>query len=368
MKLFKKTFLFFTILLTCLSVFNFSSAKEIDKSTDTLLQSKVLEIIKDEVREISGMDTETIYQLLSVEILEGENIGQKIIAENDYIKLNKGDKFLLLQSINSETGEITYTVHDFYRLPILYIFLGIFILSIIILGGIQGVRGFVALAISLFFIIYLLLPGILAGHSPILISLGVSSLIVIIGSYITHGVNKTTSSAVLGMIITIFITGILAFIAVHFGKLSGFNSEGSVYLNFSTNGNIDFAGLLLGAILIGLLGILYDTSISQAIAVEELHRAAPHLSRLTIYKRALRMGREHIGALINTLAIAYVGVSLPLLLLFYSYQTDISEMLNREIFATEIVRIMVGSIGLIFAVPITTLIAVFVLIKKEKTL
>ena len=157
-----KKIIFCLIFLLTFSV-NFSSAKEIDKSTDTLLQSKVLEIIKDEVREIPGMDTETIYQLLSVEILEGENIGQKIIAENDYIKLNEGDKFLLLQSINPETGEITYTVHDFYRLPILYIFLAIFILSIIILGGIQGVRGFVALAISLFFIIYLLLPGILAG-------------------------------------------------------------------------------------------------------------------------------------------------------------------------------------------------------------
>ena len=118
--------------------------------------------------------------------------------------------------------------------------------------------------------------------------------------------------------------------------------------------------------MIGLLGILYDVAIGQAISVEELHHLAPHIGRGIIFKRAMRMGREHIGALINTLAIAYVGVSLPLLLLFSTPPVAVAMTINKEIFATEIIRILIGSIGLILAVPITTLLSVYILMPKVK--
>jgi uncharacterized membrane protein len=134
----------------------------------------------------------------------------------------------------------------------------------------------------------------------------------------------------------------------------------------NTNGSINFAGLLLGGIIIGLLGVLYDAAIGQAVAVDELHQVGPHLSRLVIFRRALRIGREHIGALVNILAIAYVGASLPLLLLFYESGAAFSLTINREIFATEIIRTMVGSIGLVLAVPLTTLVAVFLLMRGVK--
>ena len=118
--------------------------------------------------------------------------------------------------------------------------------------------------------------------------------------------------------------------------------------------------------LIGLLGVLYDVAIGQAISVEELHTIAPHISRGVIYKRAIRIGREHIGALVNTLAIAYVGVSLPLLLLYSQSSTEsIGMTLNRELFATEIIRTMIGSIGLVLAVPITTFISVWFLMRAN---
>jgi uncharacterized membrane protein len=137
-------------------------------------------------------------------------------------------------------------------------------------------------------------------------------------------------------------------------------------LHFNSRGTIDLAGLLLGGIIIGLLGVLYDAAIGQSVAVEELQRAGKAMTRKDIYFRALRIGREHIGALINTLAIAYVGAALPLLLLFYGTQgLDVVEMVNREIFAAEIVRILVGSIGVILVVPITTAIAVLMLVKDR---
>ena len=157
------------------------------------------------------------------------------------------------------------------------------------------------------------------------------------------------------MIITVIITGLLAFAAVHFGKLTGFDSESAIYLNLNSRGQIDIVGILLGGIMIGLLGVLYDVAIGQAISVEELHRIAPHVERRKIFTRALRIGREHIGALVNTLAIAYVGASLSLLLLFTQSSMEFSVPINKEIFATENIRILIGSFGLVLAVPITTM-------------
>jgi uncharacterized membrane protein len=125
-------------------------------------------------------------------------------------------------------------------------------------------------------------------------------------------------------------------------------------------------GLLFGGIMIGLLGVLYDIAIGQAIAIEELFRAGKHLTRRQVYKRGIRIGREHIGALVNTLAIAYVGASLPLLLLMQNSTTGILFIINNEVFSTEIVRILIGSIGLILGVPITTLIASYMLHGKVK--
>jgi uncharacterized membrane protein len=169
------------------------------------------------------------------------------------------------------------------------------------------------------------------------------------------------------MIFTVIVTGIMAYFAVHVSRLTGVTGDEAIYLNFNTRGGIDLVGVLMGGIMIGLLGVLYDVSIGQAISVEELHKIAPHIGRWEIYKRAIRIGREHIGALVNTLAIAYVGASLPLLLLFYSSSdSSFLLMVNREVFATEIIRILIGSIGLVLAVPITTILAVYMLIKKNR--
>ncbi len=328
------------------------------------MKAKVLDILNQERRLIPGTDTETNFQQIRVEVLDGEEKGKALTVDNDYLNLKRGEVFYLMHVTNEVDGTNAYVVKDPYRLPAVFFFVGLFVLCVLFFGGIQGVRGLLALFLSFFFILYLLLPGILHGYSPVLMSIGISSLIIILGSYITHGFNKTTSSAVIGMITTIIFTGFLAHAAVDSARLSGYYSEEAVSLHFNTHGAIDFTGLLLGGILIGLLGVLYDVAIGQAVAVEELARAGEKLSRREVYLRALRIGREHIGALVNTLAIAYVGVSLPLLLLFSQSSAGVWEMVNQEIFSTEIIRIMIGSIGLVLAVPITTFISVFVLVRR----
>ncbi len=341
-------------------------AQEIVPDKVTTVKAEVVEVLKQEKTKVPGTNTPTTNQTITAKILEGDQKGEIVTVEDDYINLKSGEMFFLVHITNSLDGSNWYSVSEPYRLSAVYFFVALFVCCVIFFGGKQGIRGLISLIVSLFFILYILLPGILHGYPPLLVSIGVSSLIIIIGSYVTHGFNRTTSSAVAGMIVTIVFTGLLAYAAVYYTRLSGFTNEETVYLNMDTNGVIDFAGLLLGGIMIGLLGVLYDVSIGQAVAVEELQRAGEHLSRRTIYQRALRIGREHIGALVNTLAIAYVGVSLPLLLLYYTSHVDFQMMLNQEIFATEIIRIMIGSIGLVLAVPITTFISTVMLLRKKE--
>jgi uncharacterized membrane protein len=358
--------------ISCLVVaFSFSGTALAQQATDVsadkevTMKAQVEEIASSTIQTLPGTDTKESVQTLKVKILDGAEVGKEVTVDNDYINLKQGETFYLKHTSDSLDGTDFYTVEEPYRLPQLIILVLLFLAVVFIFGGIQGVRGLVSLIGSLLLIIYVLLPGILHGISPILVTVGVSSLIIIVGSYITHGFNRTTTSAILGMILTVSVTGLLAYWSVHFTRLSGMGSEEVAYLNINARGSIDVIGLLLGGIMIGLLGVLYDIAIGQAISVEELLHIAPDVSKKHVYDRAIRIGREHIGALINTLAIAYVGVALPLLLLFSQASTDsVWVILNREVFATEIVRTMIGSIGLVLAVPITTFVSVWLLTRK----
>ncbi len=364
----KMTFLFWLVAVVNMFIIPvLTSAQEMVPDTITTMKAEVLRIEKQEEKNIPGTDTPTTYQTLTAKIQDGAEKGAIITIENDTLNLKEGEIFFLTHTTNHLDGTDFYTATDPYRLSAIYFFVGLFVLLVFIFGGKQGIRGLVVLVLSIVVILYLLVPGILHGYSPLLLSMLICSFIVIVGSYITHGVSKTTTVAVIGMITTILITGILAYVAVYFTRLSGYSSEEAVYLNFNTQGIVNFSGLLLGGIMIGLLGVLYDAAIGQAVAIEELHSAGKHLSRKMIYTKAKRIGREHIGALVNTLAIAYVGASLPLLLLYATSTANISIILNQEIFATEIIRIMIGSIGLVLAVPITTAIGVLMLVKKKET-
>ncbi len=362
----KKIIISLCILSTLFPLYH-GHAQKILEDVEETVKARVVEIQSQKVELIPGTDTNHEVQILTAEILEGKNKGAVVSLENDYAILSKGDLFYLKHIIPWETGRDMYSVADPYRTPYLLFLSVLFIALTLIFGGKQGMRGLVSLVGSLVLIAFVLLPAIAHGYSPVVVSIGVSSLIIILGSYVTHGFNKTTTSAVIGMIITVSCIGLFAHYSIGASGLTGFESDESTYLHFNSHGTLDLAGLLLGGILIGLLGVMYDAAIGQSISVEELHRIAPHIDRKTIYTRALRIGREHIGALVNTLAIAYVGASLPLLLLFYISTESFFVIINREVFSAEIVRSLVGSIGLILTVPITTLVATAMLVKTKPT-
>lgn len=323
-------------------------------------RGKVLEIVDEEHRMIPGTETEHLYQTVRMEILNGPQKGEEKVIENDYTELSEGQTFYFNHNIHVD-GTETYGVVSVDRRSSLILLLAIFVITVVAFGGWQGVRSLFALAGSFFAIFYILIPGLLGGWNPLVASFLVASGILFAAIFFTHGFNRESAVAYTGTMIAVVLTGLFAVFAVHDASLSGFAMEESVYLNFNTGGAINFTSLLLGAIIIGVLGVLDDIAVTQAAVVSELYGSNPKIGRWEVYRRALRVGREHVGALVNTLVLAYTGAALPLLLYVYMAPTGFSTSVNSEIFATEIVRTIVGSIGLILTVPIVTLLAVWYL-------
>ncbi len=335
-------------------------AQELHEDLQAILQAKVIEVVSEKEIVVSGTNNNTLNQTLRIEILSGTKKGEFITIENDYIKLKEDNKFFLyyLKTIN---GDEIYTVGDYDRRLSLLIIVGLFIAVVIIFGGWQGARSLLSLLGSFLVILYILIPGLLHGLNPIILSAVVAGVILFSAIFFTHGFNKESIVAFSGTMIAVGLTITLAMISVAIANLTGFYSEDSVYLNIKTSGTLDFTGLLLGAIIIGVLGVLDDIAVTQAAVVTELYHSNNKLKPKEVYKKALRIGREHVGALVNTLVLAYTGAALPLLLLFSGASENLSMLINREIFATEIVRTVIGSIGLILTVPIVTALAVYFL-------
>ncbi|MDB9944427.1 YibE/F family protein [bacterium] len=339
---------------------NMGVAQEVFNEDQGIWRGQVVEVITNEMKTIPGTDTEHLYQTIKVDVLDGPKEGEVITIENDYLELSEGDKLYFSYSVYIDGSE-DYGVINIDRKGSLLFLIGIFFLAVIIFGRWQGVRSLFALAGSFFAIFYILMPGILGGWNPVLASVLVASVILFAAIFFTHGFNRESAVAYGGTMIAVFLTSLFAIVSVHLTDLSGFASEASVYLNFNTDGMLDFTALLLGAMIIGVLGVLDDVAVTQAAVVTELFNSNASLSRAEVYAKALRVGREHVGALVNTLVLAYTGASLPLLLHFYTASSNLSMSLSTELFATEIVRTIVGSIGLILAVPIVTVLAVLYL-------
>ena len=270
--------------------------------------------------------------------------------------LNVGDLIYVNRLIAIDDTEY-YAFKDVVRQPQLMYIVLLMIGLVIIFAGWQGVRALLSLLLSIAAIIFILVPALLAGYSPAWASLGISALILLVSFFLTHGLRPHVAIAFVGTMGAVVVTCVLAWLSVDWMRLTGFSSDASIYLNFSMGGRLDIAGLLLGSIIIGLLGVLDDVSITQASVVQELKGANNDLGWFQLYTRAIRVGRDHVGSLVNTLALAYVGAALPLVLLFARSDATFFDSLNQEVIAAEILRIVVGSIGLVLAVPLTTAVA-----------
>jgi len=324
------------------------------------LRGEVTNVLEEEEQPVPGTDATTHYQKIEARILDGDRTGEIIVIDNDYLELDVGDKFYFNYLVDISGAEM-YAVTNRDRRGALLSLTLIFVLAVLAFGGLQGVRSLIALALSFLAIFFILIPGLLAGWSPLVASFLVAATVLFAAIFFTHGFNRESLVAYSGTMIAVILTGLFAIFSVHLTNLSGFASDESIYLDFNTGGTLNFTALLLGAIIIGVLGVLDDIAVTQAAVVTELYQSNKNLSKKEVYRKAIRVGREHVGALVNTLVLAYTGTSLPLLLLFRLSSSNVEMLLNMELFATEIVRTIVGSIGLILTVPIVTLLAVWYL-------
>lgn len=267
-----------------------------------------------------------------------------------------GDKVSVSISKDPQ-GKDAYFVTDYVRRDALYWLFAVFAALVLIIGGLRGVFSLIGMGISFLIIFLFVLPQILAGRDPITIAIISSMAIIPITFYLSHGFNKKTSIAVIGTIIALVITGVLANFFVTFAHLTGFASEDATFLEAARQGTIQMKGLLLAGIIIGALGVLDDITVSQSAIVFQLKKTSPHLKIKDLYSKAMDIGRDHIASMVNTLILVYTGAALPLLLLFINSPRPFGEIINFELIAEEIVRTLVVSIGLILAVPIVTLIA-----------
>lgn len=232
-----------------------------------------------------------------------------------------------------------------------------FMLAVIALGRWQGVRALMGLGLSGLLIIAVAIPALLAGQSATVVALVVAVGVMLVTLPLSHGWSVMTQAAMVGTSIALIATVGLALFTVSAASLTGLASEDALLLPFVIGGEVDIRGLLLAGIIIGTLGVLDDVTVSQSSTVAALRRANPALTDRAVFAEALRVGRDHIAATVNTLFLAYAGAALPLLILFSVGDGPVVGTLTSELVAQEIVRTLVGSLGLILAVPLTTAVA-----------
>jgi uncharacterized membrane protein len=309
-----------------------------------------------------GGDQHIECTIVTIEIDSGPDDGDR--ARINYVEtvgaphLEEGDQIVAGYSPEA-APEFRYYFADFQRRTPLRLLTLLFVVAVLLLGRWHGLRALIAAAGGLVLIVTFLIPALLAGTAPVVAALVTASAVAVLALYLTHGVNHATNVAFLGTMASLALTAALAAVFVAFTHLTGL-AEDVTFLQL-TNTDLDVTGLLLAGIVIGALGVLDDVTVTQVAAVWELHAADPSASAGRLYRSALRIGRDHIASTVNTLVLAYVGAALPLLLLFEQGRRPLGQVLTGEAIATEIVRALVGSIGLVASVPITTGLAVAVI-------
>ena len=261
-----------------------------------------------------------------------------------------------LAEVEQEGGQASYYVQDLERTRPMLVLVALFVLAVVAFGGWQGIRSLLGLVVSFAIIIGFIVPAILGGHNPVPVALVGAMAIMLVSLYLSHGVSRKTTAAVVGTALALGLTAVLTAGFVAATALTGLASEDAQKASFQVGG-LSLRGLLLAAIIIGGLGVLDDVTVSQASLVFELRRANPSASFGQLVQSALTVGRDHIAATVNTLFLAYAGASLPLLVLFSTGGAGFGEVATAEVAAVEVVRTLCGSIGLIAAVPLTTMLA-----------
>ncbi|MFE6764297.1 YibE/F family protein [Streptomyces sp. NPDC057689] len=297
----------------------------------------------------------------TVEVTSGPDEGRRFVevVQPDAPRQLREGQGVVVAYAPDAPHDLQYSVTDVNRKFPLMLLAGIFALAVVLVGRMRGVMALVALALSFAILTLFILPAILQGSNPLVVAVVGAGAIMLIALYICHGPTARTSVAVIGTLISLLLIGLLGSLFIGWASLSG-NTDDNTGLIHGLYPHIDMSGLLLAGVIIGSLGVLDDVTVTQTSAVWELRQANPTMTARQLYRAGIRIGRDHIASVVNTLVLAYAGAALPLLLLFTVAQSSVGMVANSELVAEEIVRTLVGSIGLVASVPVTTALAAVV--------
>ena len=329
-----------------------------------------------EIKEVvTGSVTDKVQEVV-VEITEGDYIGEEFTT--DYIlsydmagkimahELDVGDR-VTVEITEDENGTATATVLDVVRANYLIGLLVLFLLSVILVGGKKGIRAILGLLLTILLIYFIMVKGIYSGKNAIITSI-ITAILIIVGTFIIigDGINKKILTAAIGTLGGVLSAGIIALIFNNIAKMTGGGEEAiQLSLNMTTI-NFNFRDLLFSGILIASLGACMDVGMSIASSLDEIKLKNPEITGKELFKSGMNIGRDVIGTMTNTLILAYVGSSLTLILLFMACNMSLAEILNKETIAEEIISAITGSMGVVYTIPITSI--VYSVLNKDKVI
>lgn len=341
-------------------------ASEIEMNQLISVRGEVVEIVTHMNAEDLGAQPGSMVQerqVVKVRILEGDYEGKEYLVENnlgenDYynIRVREGQDIILMIDKTSDTMQVHISsyVRDKYEMYII----GIFLILLIVIGRVKGVKSIVTLGVTILVILKFMIPLIINGRSPILVSVIASFIITIFTLFVVSGINEKTMSAIIGTLVGVLLSATIAYLVGTMASLTGLNSEESAMLLYLP-GEVDLnlQGILFAGIVIGTLGAVMDVSMSISSSMHEIKSVKPDISITALIGSGMNVGRDIMGTMTNTLILAYTGASLPILMIFTAYNSSMIDVLNLDVIATEIIRAITGSIGIVLTIPITAVIA-----------
>ncbi len=324
-------------------------------------RARVLKV--EEAREDQHDYYTVIEQEVVVELTSGPFEGKELEILNTFFEgdpvydfvLEEGQEVIVV-ALGEEGSFEQVHVQDLARDRGVYYLLGVFALVLLLVGRMKGLKTLLTLGVTIFLVFQFLLPLLLLGYSPIPLAVIMASMAITFTLFVIGGLNLKSLVAILGTISGVIVAGLMAFWAGSIARLTGFGTHEAQMLYFLDQ-TIDFRGLLFAGIIIGSLGAITDIGMSVASAAAEIKQASPDISGRDLFRGSLNVGRDIMGTMANTLIMAYVGAATPMLLLVMGYEMDWLKIINMDLIATEFVRGVAGSIGLIAAVPVTALLA-----------
>jgi uncharacterized membrane protein len=354
------------ILLMLIPVrFSVADAKTQDQTKSNLLiWGRVIQVISENTTVAQNARGKVTDQIVRVQLLSGKFRGREIVVKNMFglnpvydIKVKKGDGVVV--ALDLENGRIKDAgITDRLREPWIYILIALFVLLLLLMCRKKGLKALITLLLTLGIILGLLLPGLLRGYDPVVLTVAVAIVVAIINIIIIAGLSRKSLASIGGTIGGLIISGVIALVIGKAAYLTGFgNEESAMLLYLPQNIKLNIQGLLFAGIIIGALGAVMDVSISVASAIEEVRQANSNLTVSELIRSGMNVGRDITGIMANTLILAYTGSSISLLLMFMAYQDSMTLIMNLDVIASEIVRALSGSIGMIIVVPLTAAIA-----------